>query len=290
MFSSIKERIFLVGCPRSGTTLLQSMIATHEDIVSFPESKLFLGLSTPGSRRSKYGIASSNARLRFEGFLQDIHRSELRKLLPRYAVFVKQYAKTFIEVLDLLAIEQGKSCWLEKTPQHLKRIELIEELVQNAKFIHIVRNGEDVVASLYQVTHKFPELWGGAKNIDQCINEWVMAAMISRLHASKANHVLIDYDELINKPKLLLEQIFKFISVNPENSRFDKQAVIAKSLIKDNESWKGGVINAIRKPKSRKFDEVFNLNQRKYITEKLKELDLNNLLNNYSEYRRVEFR
>ncbi|NJL55543.1 sulfotransferase [bacterium] len=31
--------LFLVGCPRSGTTLLQSMLASHPQIASFPETK-----------------------------------------------------------------------------------------------------------------------------------------------------------------------------------------------------------------------------------------------------------
>ncbi|MGL4503377.1 MAG: sulfotransferase family protein, partial [Planktothrix sp.] len=41
----IKNRIFLVGCPRSGTTLLQSLLAAHPQIASFPESHFFQSLA-----------------------------------------------------------------------------------------------------------------------------------------------------------------------------------------------------------------------------------------------------
>jgi hypothetical protein len=35
------KRIFLVGAPRSGTTILQSLLAAHPEVISFPESKFF---------------------------------------------------------------------------------------------------------------------------------------------------------------------------------------------------------------------------------------------------------
>ena len=34
-------RVFIVGCPRSGTTLLQAMLASHETVYSFPETHFF---------------------------------------------------------------------------------------------------------------------------------------------------------------------------------------------------------------------------------------------------------
>jgi hypothetical protein len=37
-----RTRLFLVGCPRSGTTLLQSLLAAHPQIASFPESHFLL--------------------------------------------------------------------------------------------------------------------------------------------------------------------------------------------------------------------------------------------------------
>jgi len=44
MAAGIKTRAFLVGCPRSGTTLLQAMLFAHPEIYSFPETNFFLSL------------------------------------------------------------------------------------------------------------------------------------------------------------------------------------------------------------------------------------------------------
>ena len=65
MQTAPKQRIFLVGCPRSGTTLLQSLLAAHPDITSFPESHFFRHLID--NRRwlhRTFGIASKRARTR----------------------------------------------------------------------------------------------------------------------------------------------------------------------------------------------------------------------------------
>ena len=37
----ITKRIFLIGCPRSGTTIAQVMLAGHPEILSFPETQFF---------------------------------------------------------------------------------------------------------------------------------------------------------------------------------------------------------------------------------------------------------
>jgi hypothetical protein len=73
-------------------------------------------------------------------------------------IFANPYTKAFIKILDEITLENGKSSWLEKTPEHLGQINYIERWVQRAKFIHIIRNGDDVVASLYEVAQKYPLL------------------------------------------------------------------------------------------------------------------------------------
>ncbi|MGL6135938.1 MAG: sulfotransferase, partial [Planktothrix sp.] len=60
-------RLFLVGCPRSGTTLLQSLLAAHSQIASFPESQFFRCLlENRPPWRVKLRIPGRFARQRFE--------------------------------------------------------------------------------------------------------------------------------------------------------------------------------------------------------------------------------
>jgi hypothetical protein len=142
-------RLFLVGCPRSGTTLLQSLVAAHPQVASFPESHFFTRIISSRPVLRHLGLASLRARPQFTLLLDLLGRPELRTCLPRLAVSPRQYARAFTTVLDTVAREQHKQAWLEKTPRHLEYIDDISALVSNAKFIHLIRNGADVVASLY---------------------------------------------------------------------------------------------------------------------------------------------
>lgn len=274
---TIKERIFLVGCPRSGTTLLQSFIAAHSQITSFPESKFFQRSIYPHTIRSRLGIASARARVNFERFLTDINHEDKKAFLPRNAIFIAQYAKAFVEALDTITVQENKCCWLEKTPAHLQRIKYIEKFVPQSKFIHIIRNGEDVVASLYDVTHKFPKTWNGSWNIDKCIQRWLTDVEISSTHSHKPNHLLVRYDSLVENSQLILEEICDFLQLPFETAMLEDRAKVVKRLIRDNERWKKSVGQIVSNNKSEKFNLLFDELTQQQITNRVKAINVEQL-------------
>ncbi|HEY9661548.1 MAG TPA: sulfotransferase, partial [Allocoleopsis sp.] len=146
-----QTRIFLVGCPRSGTTLLQSLLAAHPEICSFPESHFFSTLVPNRKLLRQLDLCVRNIHPRLRQFFQSIGRDELVAQFPKRALFNHQYAHQFIQSLDQIAAEKDQRIWIEKTPGHLHYIDYIEKLNIDAKFIHIVRNGTDVIASFYEL-------------------------------------------------------------------------------------------------------------------------------------------
>jgi hypothetical protein len=203
MSDKIKGRIFIVGCPRSGTTLLQSLLAAHPQIASFPETHFFESLApaNPLIRSLGMGLASGQrVRRRFKNFLSIINRENMEEYLPSFPLFMSQYASAFVQVLDRITEEQGKSLWIEKTPGNLRQIGLIEKLLEGAQFIHIIRSGSDTVASLYEVTQNHPEVWGYRWTIDECIRQWKEDIEITQIYFSKPNHTLVKYEQLVETP------------------------------------------------------------------------------------------
>lgn len=277
---TIQQRIFLVGCPRSGTTLLQSLLAAHPQIASFPESHFFKYLTPSRPWMRSLGIASRWVQPRLKEFLQEIGQEIYISSLPKNAIFRHQYVKVFIEFLDTLTVQQNKTLWLEKTPEHLHYIDYIEKVVPGAKFIHIIRNGSDVVASLYEVTRKYSH-WGkviapqtqkssNAWEIDRCIHQWIQDTKMSYTQLNKPNHILVKYEQLVDDPYSILMKVCKFIEVEFSEELLKKYCTSAQQLILEREPWKLSVTQPIKSTNSTKFYSVFTEEQRQYILSKLR--------------------
>ncbi len=113
------EPIFIVGCGRSGTTILQAILGAHPQIFAIPkETKIYL--------RNKRRAAK---------FLNSIYFK----------------AKFFITLIKQ-NIPKGKKRWCEKTPRHIHSInEIFEDFNNKVKIINIVRDCRDVVLSTHPI-------------------------------------------------------------------------------------------------------------------------------------------
>ncbi|MGB3404111.1 MAG: sulfotransferase [Microcoleaceae cyanobacterium] len=268
--STIKSRLFLVGCPRSGTTLLQSLLAAHPDIASFPESHLFQSLWIHRWSRL-LGLASPKGRQQLNWFLQEINQPQLLQKLPKQARFMRQYGKVLQEALDGATRAKGQQIWLEKSPEHVRYIRYIEGAIPDAKFIHLIRNGSDVVASLYDVTHKHrqPEVWGEPWELEKCIRHWVRSVEFSSLHLHKPNHILVRYEALVENPEVVIRELCNFIETPFSPSMLKDYGKMAEKVVLNNEAWKASVGDPISNANSTKFYKLFTPEQQQYILEKV---------------------
>ena len=272
MKREISTRVFLVGCPRSGTTLLQSLLAANSNIASFPETHFYERAISGRPLLAVLGIASRKAAPHWNIFLQEIGHTDMRTTLPAHAIFVRQFSNAFIQILDSLSLNQDKSVWLEKTPGHLRRVDQIEKLVSNARFVHITRNGEDNIASLFEVGNKYPETWfPWYGTLDQCIQRWVTDIRISEQYSSRKNHKLVRYEKLLSNPKSVLVDLCEFVGVPFEEKMLSDYAETADSLILSKEPWKTSVHEPIWTAGKRRFYEYLNDEQRHYIRAHLPE-------------------
>ncbi|MCW6051438.1 sulfotransferase [Lyngbya sp. CCAP 1446/10] len=254
------KRIFLVGTPRSGTTILQSLLAAHPEVISFPESKFFHYLL--------YDKLAGQLRSRMKAFFNDeIKRPELLKDFDD-SQSVETKTRWFVGVLDGLAAEQNKSIWLEKTPEHIYFIPDIEGLLPDAKFIHILRNGMDTIASMYESTRIYHELWGAGWDLDHCIERWVYAVLNSHKYVNKASHVLVKYEELLDDKIKLLGKICKFVDIEYDGAMLEyyKQQAANLSL---NVPWHKGIDRDIASTKFHKYHALFKQDEIAYILNKI---------------------
>jgi peptidoglycan/xylan/chitin deacetylase (PgdA/CDA1 family) len=246
------KRIFLVGSPRSGTTILQSLLAAHPEVISFPESKFFHYLL--------YDKLAGKLSGRMESFFKDeIKRPELLRDFDASQT-TENKVGWFSAVLDSLALEQNKSIWLEKTPEHIYFIEDIEKFLPDAKFIHILRNGMDTIASMYEATRSFHDLWGNVWDLEHCIDRWKYAMLTSHKYVNTSNHILVKYEELVDDKTKILSQVCNFLGIEYDAGMLINYKAKAANLSL-NLPWHKGIERDIQSTKVHKYHKIFNRNE-----------------------------
>ncbi|MEX0776987.1 MAG: sulfotransferase [Phycisphaeraceae bacterium] len=263
-------RAFIVGCPRSGTTLLQSLLAAHSKVISFPETQFFRRLepSKPLFRKLKV-IGTRAARARMIRFLGEMDADDLLPMVPRYAVLKTQYIRAFVAILDTLARRGDKDCWIEKSPKHLDQIPLITRTVANCRFIHLLREGSASVASLIDASRKYGGAWHGPTTIDGCIAEYNHSVEVSRRYIGTKYHCFVRYESVVQQTDVELERIFDFLGITMEPDLAKRQSEVAAKLIRPEEKWKSNVQAGGVFAVASKFESLFTEQERSYVQSRL---------------------
>jgi len=240
--------------------MLQSLLAAHPEVISFPESKFFHYLL--------YKKFAANFPARMEAFFKDeINRPELLQGFDdRQTLETK--VSWFVEVLDGLAAEQNKSIWLEKTPEHIYFIEDIQRLLPDAKFIHILRNSMDTIASLHDATRNYHEAWGPGWDLNHCINRWKEAKLISHKYANNPRHILVKYEDILENKVKKLEELCHFMGIDYDGKMLvnyqEKAAKLSLNL-----PWHKGIERDVKSSNVHKYHKIFTRNEIRYILDKI---------------------
>lgn len=143
--------VFVVGCPRSGTTLLRRILDAHGKL-AIPKAETHWipklarppyvsedGAVTPSLREA----LEANARFRKLGLPDDFFDAVFAGgRQPAYPELVRA-------VFDAYAHAHGKPLSGDKTPGYARCVRALHDLFPGARFIHLVRDGRDVALSLH---------------------------------------------------------------------------------------------------------------------------------------------
>lgn len=212
--------IFIVGAPRSGTTLLQYMLRSHPRI-SLPtgESHFMIPLYRNAAKfgdlrqiENVHRVLQEMYRISANFLDTDLHGMRFSiEILSRelQAQGCDTIPKIIAGLFEENARGEGKVRWGDKTPWYLLHMPLILEMYSNAQFIHIIRDGRDVALSLFNRQDDF-----GIYNIYRAAEYWVTylecgQKLGAQLEPSVYHEVR--YEDLLEKPKETVRQICDFI-------------------------------------------------------------------------------
>jgi Sulfotransferase family len=142
--------VFIVGSPRSGTTLLQRIVDAHPLIAITPETHWIARYYVRRRGLTRDGFATRKLirkLLAYHKFPRlRIRRKQLKKLLGDSGESVP-YARFVTGIFDLYGQKQRKPLVGDKTPGYAREIDILHELWPGAKFVHLIRDGRDVCLS-----------------------------------------------------------------------------------------------------------------------------------------------
>jgi hypothetical protein len=206
---------FIVGVPRSGTTMLRLMLDAHSEL-AIPPKTMFLNLFLRSNCKQLsihefvYQLADS-PRWAVFGFEHDELINSMGAILKKSSANIPELIRSHYQAY---AQKQGKTRWGgEKSGIQLKSMLEISLVLPEAHFIHIIRDARSVVLSLKKA------YFTKNRNVVALANNWVTSITKAREKAQKLPHyVEIKYEDLVLSTELNLQSICKFIDLPYQSS------------------------------------------------------------------------
>jgi hypothetical protein len=225
--------VFIVGCPRSGTTWLQRLLACHPKVRTGQESLIFEINIGPQLRQWRKGLD-----LKLRGgvglgcyFTEDEFHEVLKSFL--------------ITLLQPMIQDLGPDeIFVEKTPSHVLFIPEIIELLPKCRIIHMLRDPRDVVASLISASQSWGSSWA-PKSARSAARVWmnhVLAAQEAKRNLQPWQFHEIRYEHLASSTNEILKQCATFLGLEWSNGE------IAKAIEANKVDTAGGTFNGTAIP------------------------------------------
>lgn len=242
---------FIVGCARSGTTLLRDILRLHPNL-NAPEETFFYRWGDPFGTKAYQNIYLNNATLKHHYKLDDLSYERVTSMMEKShdrRNFNTRYARA------VLKKAQNGTRWFDKTPQNIYGILLIHAQFPKSKIVHIYRNPLNVVASL-KAGKVMPE-----QSLVAAINYWLEAMQIIEVYKRIPNNNLLElkYEDLLSSPKKMVSQLLIDLDETPDLFDFSK-------LVTPTDSSEQNQKNTIFiKPEENKYLEVLSTEEINYI-------------------------
>lgn len=232
--------VFVVGFPRSGTTLLQQILNGHPDIAIAPETH-FIGRYW-GHRHRRGPLADDAA---WETLLREIADEPgfresgvgAEQVLAAGRTVDRGWPGALQAAMRAFAEAQSATIFGEKTPLHQLHMPRLQDWFPEARFIQIVRDPRAAVNSWRHVP------WSRGSVVREAM-EWNRRDRAAQADAAVIREILtLRYEDLVRTPEPSVRTLCSFLGVEPTPTMLSGREPVGVSTRR--EPWKQGVTEPV---------------------------------------------
>ncbi len=225
-----QDPIFIVGYPRSGTTLLQRLLASQPGLYTFPETHYFCVTEKiitwadnnenipPGVLPDVYAKITEKMEVRFtiaeqESLQRQAANKKLSSKLLFETIVIHCLMNLYPSIKDLSSFR-----WIEKTPYHANFLERIIAMYPNAQVLHILRHPVPAICSRKL---KFP--FNRETTIVELAHHWnYMLMKVERFKENYPHYIItLRYEDLIADTENQLKAVAGFLNIHLDLKAID---------------------------------------------------------------------
>ena len=207
---SLSEPIFIVGAPRSGNTLARRVLLASGQVYIPPETYV---LGEVIERWPAWNKLQWREKVWLLAAYFEHHRNwsemDIETLEP-FATAAAEWPAArqgLRSLLDALyayfAAEHGftQDRWGDKTPWNTMYLKPMSKLFPAAKYVYLVRDGRDSVAS---------QVRADMRTVEDAVERWIQANWACGKHLAAGNTLKVRYEDLVSDPVTVFKDIFSF--------------------------------------------------------------------------------
>jgi Sulfotransferase family len=232
--------VFVIGCSRSGTTLLYHMLLSSGNFAVYRMESQILTLFEPRFRPlSKHGNKRKMLDAWYGTRLYQRSGLEPEEIEPRIMAECQNGGDFLRILMEEMCRKQGVQRWAETTPEHLLYMRRIKETIPNALIVHVIRDGRDVALSWEKLSQirRFPWDRRRAAMAAGIYWEWIVNKGRQAGRTLGGDYVEVLYEDLVHKPAEVLKNLEPFIDHDLDYDRITEVGI--GSVSKPNTAFKG---------------------------------------------------
>jgi Sulfotransferase family len=209
-----KAPVFIVGCPRSGTTLLYHMLLSSGQFAVYRMESSVFNLLEPtfgdlAIRRHRRKLLDAWLKSRL------FSRSGLNaeQIATKVLTECKNAGDFLNFIMEEIARNQNIERWADCTPEHVLYLSRIKSTIPNALVIHLIRDGRDVALSYSKQGWLRPMLWDRSRRllVAGLYWEWIVRKGRDEGRSLGNQYIEMRFEDLVGNPRESLAQISRFI-------------------------------------------------------------------------------